>query len=438
MGSQAVDKTRNRRPRNGGSGSGSSSAGRSGSGKGEGEGDADPSSAKVRRERNRQAQHVFRIRKQAEQQEKDRHIQKLENEIEQMGCIFFSLADAITRSEHAQRDANLMQTLRNSMRRVVRMADDDAGAGAKDGTTGSDASDPSQTLGSTESCSTGVPSVVDVNTDRDNGNAPAPEGFMFEYHVEDTIAMLRSQNYISPSPSVVEPDMFAGTLSNRIIQASLRYGYTVLSTGLDKPSKDLERLFRYTLQRSTREDTLLNMQWALGPGTWFIPVLASHNFNGPVARKVIMNLSGQRYGPDAEDWVDSPEKRERLCMNAAEVERYIMSHSTGFINEDVVELVLDDDDDGNSNSPIPPRKSSKHRSDDYIDFNVFFPTEKSQTSPTVSRRSSRSSREPRTMRISQSRFVQNIALISLCTSDGPGYPTNYLKKVIASAAIKPR
>lgn len=252
MGSQAVEKTRNRRPRNGGSGKGPS------------DGDVDPSSAKVRRERNRQAQHVFRIRKQAEQQEKDRHIQKLENEIEQMGSIFFSLADAITRSEHAQRDANLMQTLRNSMRRIVRMAEDD---GAEHGGgTGLDDSDLSQTSGSAENSSPGALSVADVNMDRDH--APASEGLVFDYNVDDTVAIFTSQNHISPSPRVVEPDIFAGTLSNRIIQASLRYGYTVLSASPEKPNKDIERLFHFTLQRSTPKETLLNMQWALGPGTW--------------------------------------------------------------------------------------------------------------------------------------------------------------------------
>lgn len=172
----------------------------------------------------------------------------------------------------------------------------------------------------------------------------------------------------------------------------------------------------------------------------FIPILASHGFNGEVARKVIMDLSVQRegYNYNAEDWITSPDKREELCMNAVEVERYIMSRSTGFVNEDIMELVLDGNDDNNSPSPHENFRSNRPQADDYIDFNIFFPAEKGQTSTTGSRRYSRSSKEPRTMRISQSLFVQNIALTSLCTSDGPGYPTNYLQKAIASAAIKPR
>lgn len=171
----------------------------------------------------------------------------------------------------------------------------------------------------------------------------------------------------------------------------------------------------------------------------FLPVLASHNFNGEIPKKLIMSLSGQRKGYNAEEWVNSPDKRQELCMNALEIERYIMSRITNFINEDVVELAVDEDNIRND-SDSPHGQSSKHRSDDYIDFNVFFPTEKGQTSTPVSRRSSpsQSGNKPRTMRISQSRLVQNIALISVCTTDGPAYPTNYVKKSIASAALKPR
>ncbi|RYP26671.1 hypothetical protein DL767_007954 [Monosporascus sp. MG133] len=72
------------------------------------------------------AQHVFRIRKQAEQLEKDRHIQNSETEVEQIGSAFRDLVDGVLRSGYARLDENLMRKLRVTARRVVLLANDKA------------------------------------------------------------------------------------------------------------------------------------------------------------------------------------------------------------------------------------------------------------------------------------------------------------------------
>lgn len=241
MVSKSVTKTRNRRPQN------------NNDDKDDEAHTTTTNTAKVRRERNRQAQHVFRIRKQAEQREKDQHIQKLESEIEEMGSVFFDLADAITRSEHAQADAQLMQTLRNSMKRVVRLGNDSVEHESD--------SDPCQT-------SSKDPVPVEPVEVPSAVNTPPLEVQVYDPRANDDLGMLGSRMF-NITPGYHQPNIISGSLSNRIIQESLRYGYMVLSSALETSNETVQRLFQFTLKRGTRQETLTNMQWALGPGNWY-------------------------------------------------------------------------------------------------------------------------------------------------------------------------
>lgn len=171
-------------------------------------------------------------------------------------------------------------------------------------------------------------------------------------------------------------------------------------------------------------------------------MLASHNFYSEAARNVVNNILEQKSNESNKvdeiiDPATDPYRRAEICLNAVEVEKYIMSRSTGYINEDILELVLGDNNNNTSSESQQQQQqqSQTPQPEDWVDYNIFFPTEQRRMGEKT-RRSSVTSQEPRIIRVSQSRLVRNIACLSICTPDGPGYRTEYLEKVIVSSAIK--
>ncbi|RYP00410.1 hypothetical protein DL763_000876 [Monosporascus cannonballus] len=297
-------------------------------------GAADSSSARARREHNRQAQHAFRIRKQAKRIEKDRRIQNLEAEVEQIGSAFRDLVDAILQSEYARLDENLLWELRATARQVVILANDEAEG----------------SLNTTDMG--GLPSKVQFG--RTNG------GF-----------------------------------SNRVIQATLRYGYTIL-------------LGRF--------------------GVLILPKIAGTDFKNPVAEDAIKNLSARESHKTLNPSTD-PNRRTEIILNANEIEDYIMSRIVGYVDEDVMEQMT-----GNDSGPGPERQAKSLPSRDFIDCDVFFPVERLQTRKASV---SSSSQRQRIIRIFQSRLLENIVYVSVCIAGGLGLRTDVLERAIALSAIDP-
>ncbi|RYP67880.1 hypothetical protein DL771_006988 [Monosporascus sp. 5C6A] len=378
---------------------------------------SDSSSTRARRDRNRRAQHVFRIRKQAEQLEKDRHIQNLETEIEQIGSAFRDLVDAVLQSEYARLDENLMRKLWATARRVVLLANDKA-EGSLDTARPEEPKEPTLAESIENSNATGaVPSIADTS--------------VLGAHVHDRHAYDDSNTLgadIGGLPSRVQLDGTNGRLSNIIIQATLRYGYTILLGQLDALNESLKQTFRSTLRYFSREQALFNIEWLLGPGNWFLPKLASTDFTNPGAEDAIKDLSARKSRQALNPGAD-PNRRTEIILNANEIEDYIMSRMVGYVDEDVIELVA-----GNESGLGPEPQAESLPSRDFIDCDIFFPVERQQT-----RKASLSSPSQRqhTIRISQSRLLENIVYISVCTAGGPGFRTDALEMVIALSAIDP-
>lgn len=128
-------------------------------------------------------------------------------------------------------------------------------------------------------------------------------------------------------------------------------------------------------------------------------------------------------------------------MNAVEVAKYVMTRSTGYIDEDIVELVVSDGF-GQGGLPGHERGTTKGAEGqlpqprDCLDFDIFFPADKRRRSQTTaSSGNGGGSGAPRTIRVSQTRFVQNVSRIAICTSDGPGYSREAVDRMIFSSAV---
>ena len=127
-----------------------------------------------------------------------------------------------------------------------------------------------------------------------------------------------------------------------------------------------------------------------------------------------------------------------MLMNALEIEEYIMARSTGYVDGDVMELML------GPRRPSPqqqviPRDSQLPQN--YLNLDTFFPGERQQqqqeASDTVLTAQSISpmNQEPRVIRISQRRLIRNMTSLFVCTSDGPAFCTGSLERAIIASAI---
>lgn len=218
----------------------------------------------MRRERNRQAQHVFRARKQAEQQEKDQQIQKLADEVEQMGSVFFNLADAITGSAYARLDSKLVQTLRDSMTQIVRLASEDA-----DQAFVANAPGPGPAQGPVQPVPLGLhgPATATQQTAATAALYTQTHPLSHADHGR-SIPEMPVERAVFSLPPALSQMASSSVLSTRIIQEMLRFGYMVVSNRLDLSNSALESTVRFTLRYQSREETITNIEWALRAGTW--------------------------------------------------------------------------------------------------------------------------------------------------------------------------
>ena len=181
-----------------------------------------------------------------------------------MGSIFFSLADAIAGSEHARLDAALMRTLQDSMKQVVHLA-------AEDTVQFLDASPP--ILAESSECRpsmAGETASVIPHTAETAAEATALNTQVHDPHhanSDPSIQGTSSEGHISLSPTL-NPKASTSQLSNRIIQVALQFGYAILARKLDLYNEVLATAVRFTLRHQTREQTLINVEWALGVGNW--------------------------------------------------------------------------------------------------------------------------------------------------------------------------
>lgn len=124
-------------------------------------------------------------------------------------------------------------------------------------------------------------------------------------------------------------------------------------------------------------------------------------------------------------------------MNALEVEEYIMARSTGYVDGDVLELVL------GSPSQQPQDVTFSRTSQapkGFLNLDTFFPTEpqQQQTIQGEVTESSNTPADPRpqVVRVSQRRLIRNIASIFVCVTEGPAFYTHSLERTIYESSIE--
>lgn len=201
-----------------------------------------------------------------------------------MGSIFFNLADAIAGSEHARRDAALMHTLQDSMKQVVHLAGENT-VRFPDATPPDLASSPERRpsiTGETTSITSHIAEKT-VETTAEN-TVETTEATAAETAAEITASTIQvhdahlannepsiqatSSEWTLSLPPTLHPKASNSKLSNRIIQGALQFGYTILARKLDLCNEVLATAVGFTLRHQTREQTLINVEWALGAGNW--------------------------------------------------------------------------------------------------------------------------------------------------------------------------
>lgn len=451
---------------------------------------------KQQRERMRRAQAAFRIRKQSAHEAEKLRLAKLERGIEEMTCVFMDFAEQLLESKRLQGDIEILAKLRDSMKKfksLARFAAEDYGEkGVTDHSRNSELHVPDKSqAGSGSSGKSSVKSFEskvlpvddsvqtkgmhdDIESWLDTSNTSMTAGpNSLSHTTQSSIINVFGNGWTDhlPAPfteslkrelsSIVPPPRTS--LSVKLLQYTLNFAFMALNGALSPLIA--EQIFHFTLGSPPKEELLFNLRWFLGPGYSEIHRLAAASDNDGLIPKL---LSSQYYPVSRE--------RKHQFLNAVEVEKYLNERDAKDVDSDVMELALtaeptfsmpSDDifsemsETPSRNQPIDPAISGENEqkeSNGNLDAGSKRHVSVQSTIPIVSHQvldngitlrkeqvtnpSSKSVEQMRLElpfrqkhRVRISSLLENLARISICLDNGPGFRSSLIDNAIILSVI---
>lgn len=287
--------------------------------------------------------------------------------------------------------------------------------------------------------------------------------------------------------------------SHKLLQHTLNIAYQALSGSPDIPIEHTMGMFEFALSLHDKEELLFNLRWFLGPGSQEMIRLASVSFvnfskdhvsTGPV---LLPAVDVYAWKTMTVSHGTSQEAPVRPFVNAQEVERYLHEKGARFLDSDTIEILLPHDistsgmsfeNVSHADANIPsfpsslrataprdlvmdkgPTRGSQYSGHDahstwfhpessrsgvpsglwdFFSMNALFGEPAKPFGPIVPSPLAKPANEQAdyegtlanaTYRLRASVLFRNLASISLCLTNGPGYNQKYIDQAIGSAII---
>ncbi|PVI06244.1 hypothetical protein DM02DRAFT_724311 [Periconia macrospinosa] len=435
-----------------------------------------------KRDRMRRSQQAFRIRRQAAENARDERLLALETTMDKMTSLFVDFADVVLQSQRLQSDPSVLHKLQTTLATFTSLARSAAdGSAVHDGATPGD-----DDLSITSPESNIAQPATTANILLNNTPTSLSNVSVFGNGWTDQVPKPFLQHVnLHHRPTPVNHQ-----ISVRLLQRTLNYAYDALSGGL--PSEVALRIFGLTRARRDKQELFFNLRWFLGPGYHEMYRLGdAFLMNAPTTKMWTPH--------SATLWTDSHPYRtvprsnnasgesenaggnEKTFMNAFDVERYFQQMGARYLDLDTMELpshnFAQQDEEQVSNGIMLAEESSSSKQtttrphaadrrddpknpdtesnswflntaqrdfDSSLDESGFeestslgseFRSKSNNVSVLSSAVGSSSSRPVGRRRVRISSLLDQLAYISVCLENGPGYARAQIEQAIALSAV---
>ncbi|KAK0384972.1 hypothetical protein NLU13_7450 [Sarocladium strictum] len=412
--------------------------------------------AKVRREKNRIAQREFRVRQQSLEKEQAQRLTSLEATLDRVVSIFLHVTDRALQSHCAQRDLQLIGTLRQSINDVLQAVgpaqqstevqhtdfeqyavrstvrntpSDDGGLRASS----ISASEP--LLGTEHGIDVKPTMSLEITPPASVSPAPLPDDRKVLHHSISSIFVNGLMGQMTPydlfGPSI-EPakTSVSGNLTLQLAHVALTRAYGILLNAANLSDPRILRSFGFLLQRRSRDEALRRMHMRLKQGPAGLGSMTNITVSQCIARLEMeakeandTSWSSSRMDVKAKMEASGLTIPDDLC-NADELSALIQQRIHGESSGEVLDVYVP--------SPRPVF------ADDETFFNnsVWMPTSHTITDPWygVSTNVYENPSDMRLMRVSKARLLENLSAGGMCLG-GPFFQRSRLDQAILLSVV---